>query len=58
MSQMASPISLSAGPKPPFLARSALSSSWLGGISGVLSTEISTEVIEQTAPSMNEPTTQ
>ena len=40
------------------MARSALSSSSLGGISGVRSTEISTEPIEQTAPSMNEPTTQ
>src|SRR4051794_7982220 len=58
MSFRASPISCRAEPNPPFLARIALSSSSLGGISGVRSTEISTEPIEQTAPSMNEPTTQ
>src|SRR6476469_6711314 len=58
MSRMASPISLSAGPMPPFLARSAASSSALGGISLVRRTETSTVPMEQTAPSMNEPTTQ
>ena len=40
------------------MARSAASSSGLGGISGVLITDTSTVAIEQTAPSMNDPKTQ
>jgi hypothetical protein len=43
---------------PPLFARSSANSSAVGGISGVLRTETSTEPIEQTAPSMNEPKTQ
>jgi hypothetical protein len=55
---MASQISLRAAPKPPFLARSAASSSSVGGISDVLRTETRTVPIEHTEPRMNEPTTQ
>ena len=40
------------------MARSAASSSGLGGISGVLMTDTSTVAIEQTEPRMNDPTTQ
>jgi len=58
ISTIASQISAIAAPKPPFLARSAASSSGLGGISGVLITDTRTVPIEQTAPRMNEPTTQ
>ena len=58
MASQLSPSILRKVPPSAFLARIAASSSGVGGISGVRSTETSTLPIEHTAPSMNEPNTQ
>jgi hypothetical protein len=58
MSRTALPMSRTNGVSPRGCARRMASSSGEGGFSGVDSTEIRTEPIEQTAPRKNEPNTQ
>jgi len=55
MCLIADPISIKGASSPPFCERSFSSSSSVGGISGVLETDHSTEPIEQTAPTKKDP---